>query len=203
MCDRLQPMRFLRVEVGGGGGHAYHNKKTITHEIIYWLNFIVSRLGKARASTRYCACVGLLECPQFTAVTCNLIAVVNVRTTEEAEPATYGTIKENQQQPPAVASVNTGAPLKAQLWFCNQLKKKKPTGLHMEPQMHVQLWSSLIYIPSDINDPKTLTPLQIVAIYHKFSSTCANRTIYILKLILLFRKIWCLCIEDQTTQICH
>lgn len=63
---------------------------------------------------------GLLRSAQFTTITCNLIAVVNVRTTEEAEPATYGTIKKNQQQALALDSVNSGASMKAQLWFYRQ-----------------------------------------------------------------------------------
>lgn len=44
-------------------------------------------------------------------VTCKLIDAVHVRTTEEAEPAAYGSIKGNQQRPSVVAGVNTAEPL--------------------------------------------------------------------------------------------
>lgn len=52
-----------------------------------------------------------LDLRQLITVTCKLIDAVHVRTTEEAEPAAYGSIKENQQRPSVVAGVNTAEPL--------------------------------------------------------------------------------------------
>lgn len=55
-----------------------------------------------------------MECgdvQQPVTVTCKLIDAVNVRPTEEAEAAAYGSIKENQQLPSVVAGVNTAEPL--------------------------------------------------------------------------------------------
>lgn len=52
-----------------------------------------------------------LDLQQPITVTCRLIDAVNVRTTEEAEPAAYGSIKEDQQLPSVVAGVNTAEPL--------------------------------------------------------------------------------------------
>ena len=53
-------------------------------------NFTIVSSGKEKHTTTN----GLLGSKaQLATVTCHLIGVVNVRTTEEAEPATYGTIK--------------------------------------------------------------------------------------------------------------
>lgn len=90
-----------------------------------------------------------------------------MRTTEEAEPETCGTIKKekkkkekkgNQQQAPAVASVSTGAPLQAQLWFHNQWET---AGLRMEPRMLFQLWGGETEVASQFRHIWTILNLKI------------------------------------------
>lgn len=56
-------------------------------------------------------------------LTCKLIDAVNVRTTEEAEPAADGSIKENQQLPSVVAGVNTAEPLTGPVAVLQPVKK--------------------------------------------------------------------------------
>lgn len=78
-----------------------------------------------------------LDLQQPITVTCKLIDAVNVRTTEEAEPAADGSIKENQQLPSVVASVNTARTTNRPSCgsATSQKKNKKTSGLHMEPHM--------------------------------------------------------------------
>lgn len=74
-----------------------------------------------------------LDVQQPITLTCKLIDAVNVRTTEEAEPAADGSIKENQQLPSVVAGVNTAEPLTGPVAVLQPVKKT--SGLHMEPHM--------------------------------------------------------------------
>lgn len=80
-----------------------------------------------------------LDVQQPITVTRKLIDAVNVRSTEEAEPAAYGSIKDNQQLPSVVAGVNTAEPLSGPVAVLQPVKNLwTPHGATYGTSIHVE-----------------------------------------------------------------